>query len=157
MWWTDRLSSCFESQSRHKKAVSRSRSNGPTYNKISLTRYKSILIWTLLVADTLPCWSVGRSVCPSVHHIFEFRRVFALLLLPNCPRLDCRVSGYDQIKFFCSLKSVRARFYCSRRIGGEERLRITIEPLATTYVICGDEWRSNLVRTTVTNGYWRNN
>ena len=42
-----------------------------------------------LVADTrlytLPCRSVG--------HIFEFRAVFALLLLPNRPRLDCRVSG----------------------------------------------------------------
>ena len=33
--------------------------------------------------------SVGRLV----GHIFEFRAVFALLLLPNCPRLDCRVSG----------------------------------------------------------------
>ena len=37
--------------------------------------------------------SVGRSVGPSVRHIFEFRAVFALLLLPNRPRLDCRVSG----------------------------------------------------------------
>ena len=46
-----------------------------------------------LVADTrlytLPCWSVG----PSVRHIFEFRAGFAVLLLPNRPRLDCRVSG----------------------------------------------------------------
>ena len=33
--------------------------------------------------------SVGRSV----HNIFEFRAVFALLLLPNRPRLNCRVSG----------------------------------------------------------------
>ena len=40
-----------------------------------------------LVADTLPCQWVGRSV----HNIFELRAVFALL--PNCPRLDCRVSG----------------------------------------------------------------
>ena len=41
---------------------------------------------------TTPCcvgWYVGMSVC----HIFEFRAVFALLLLPNRPRLDCRVSG----------------------------------------------------------------
>ena len=37
--------------------------------------------------------SVGRSVRPSVRHIFDFRAVFALLLLPNRPRLDCRVSG----------------------------------------------------------------
>ena len=33
--------------------------------------------------------SVGRSVS----HIFELRAVFALLLLPNRLRLDCRVSG----------------------------------------------------------------
>ena len=31
--------------------------------------------------------SVGRSVCPSVRHIFEFWAVFALLLLLNHPRL----------------------------------------------------------------------
>ena len=37
--------------------------------------------------------SVRRSVRRSVSHIFEFRAVFALLLLPNRPRLDCRVSG----------------------------------------------------------------
>ena len=46
--------------------------------------------------DSTPCRvgrSVGRSVGPSVRHIFEFRAVFALLLLPNRPRLDCRVSG----------------------------------------------------------------
>ena len=38
--------------------------------------------------------SVGMSVCQSVHHIFEFRAVFTLLLLPNRLRLDCRVSGF---------------------------------------------------------------
>ena len=47
----------------------------------------------LLVADTrlytLPC----RSVRPSVPNIFELRAVFALPLLPNHPRLSCRVSG----------------------------------------------------------------
>ena len=52
---------------------------------------------TFLVADTrlytLPCRSVGLSVGRSVGHIFEFRAVFVLLLLPNRPRLDCRVSG----------------------------------------------------------------
>ena len=37
--------------------------------------------------------SVGPSVRPSVRHIFDFRAIFALLLLPNRPRLDCRVSG----------------------------------------------------------------
>ena len=54
-----------------------------------------------LVADTrlytLPCWSgrpsIRRSVRPSVRNIFELRSVLALLLLPNRPRLYCRVSG----------------------------------------------------------------
>ena len=45
---------------------------------------------------TTPCRvspSVGPSVGPLVRHIFEFQAVFELLLLPNQPRLDCRVSG----------------------------------------------------------------
>ena len=50
-------------------------------------------LYLFLVAETrlyiLPCRSVG----PSVRHIFEFRAVFALLLLPSRPRLECRVSG----------------------------------------------------------------
>ena len=33
------------------------------------------------------------SVGPSVRHIDKFRPNFAVLLLPNRPRLDCRVSG----------------------------------------------------------------
>ena len=37
--------------------------------------------------------SVHRFVGPSVHIIFEFRAVSALLLLPNRSRLDFRVSG----------------------------------------------------------------
>ena len=52
--------------------------------------------------------SVGRSVCPSVRHIFEFRAVFALLLLPNRPRLDCRVSGL--------VSSVRDRLSLTSRL-----------------------------------------
>ena len=47
----------------------------------------------LLVVDTwlytLPCWSVR----PSVDCVSELWAVFALLVLPNHPRLDCRVSG----------------------------------------------------------------
>ena len=46
--------------------------------------------------------SVGRSVCPSVHHIFEFRAVFALLLLPNRPQLDCHVSGLVSTPYWIS-------------------------------------------------------
>ena len=36
---------------------------------------------------------VGMSVGPSKGHISEFRAVFALVPLPNCPRVSCRVSG----------------------------------------------------------------
>ena len=57
------------------------------------------LLPSFLVADTrlytLPCRSVGTSFHPS-RNIFELRAVFALLLLPNHPRLDCRVSGLVQ-------------------------------------------------------------
>ena len=47
------------------------------------------------------------SVRPSVgpwRNIFEFWAVFALLLLPNCPRLDCRVSGLVLLQLFNSWK-----------------------------------------------------
>ena len=37
--------------------------------------------------------SGGSSVRPSVQNIYELRAVYAMLLLPNHPRLDCRVSG----------------------------------------------------------------
>ena len=60
-----------------------------------------IIQWSLsgvfLVADMRLhlAVSVGRcvSVRPPVRHIFEIWAVFALLPLPNRPRLDCRVSG----------------------------------------------------------------
>ena len=69
-------------------------------NRISATMKKNILCqvcWscfqTFLVADTrlytLPCRSVDRQI----RHISELRAVFASMLLPNRPRLDCRVSG----------------------------------------------------------------
>ena len=58
------------------------------------------LMTLILDADTrlytLPCRSVRPSVRPS-RNIFEFRAVFALLLLSNRPRLDCRVSGLVQL------------------------------------------------------------
>ena len=51
----------------------------------------------ILVADkrlyTLLCRSVRRSVRWSVYNIFAIQAVFDLVLLPNCVRLDCRVSG----------------------------------------------------------------
>ena len=50
--------------------------------------------------------SVGRSV----GHIFEFRAFFALPLLPNRPRLDCRVSGLvSYCCCCCSLQSCNIR------------------------------------------------
>ena len=48
------------------------------------------------LTNSTPC-CVGCSVGRSVGHIFEFRVVFILLLLPNRPRLDCRVSGLVSI------------------------------------------------------------
>ena len=74
--------------------------------------------FSFVVADTrlniLPCRSVGRSVRPSVRHIFEFRAVFTLLLLPNCPRLDCRVSGLVEFRavFTLLLLPNRPRLDC---------------------------------------------
>ena len=58
-------------------------------------------IWIFfLVADMSVTRSVCLSVCPSVRpsvhlsrNIFKFQAVFAFLLLPNRPRLDCRVSS----------------------------------------------------------------
>ena len=56
---------------------------------------REVRFWSLLFsrghATLHLAVSVGRSVGRSV--TFEFRAVFALLLLPNRPRLDCRVSG----------------------------------------------------------------
>ena len=54
-----------------------------------------------LVADTQLhlAVSVGPSVRRSVGNISELRAIFALLLLPNRPRLDCRVSGLVLIDF----------------------------------------------------------
>ena len=80
---------------------------------IIVTVRSSLMVLARLVTYTrlysLPCrsvgrsvgrsvsWPAGRSVGPSVHasvrHIDKFRPNFAVLLLPNRPRLDCRVSG----------------------------------------------------------------
>ena len=54
-------------------------------------KFKSVFVFSHGHATT-PC-HVGRSVDLSVSHFVELPSVFALLLLPNCPRLDCRVSG----------------------------------------------------------------
>ena len=48
----------------------------------------SLLLFKWRIRDSTP-YRVGRSV----RQISEFRAFFAVLLLPNCPRLDCRVSG----------------------------------------------------------------
>ena len=61
--------------------------------------YKLGLPWAILIY-TDRIFSRGHatlhlavSVGMSVRHISEFLAVFAVLLLPNRPRLDCRVSG----------------------------------------------------------------
>ena len=45
--------------------------------------------------------SVGPSVRWSVRHVFELRTVLELLLRPNHPRLDCRVSGLVSVMLRC--------------------------------------------------------
>ena len=62
---------------------------------------------TFLVATLHLAVSVGRSV----RHISEFRAVFALLLLPNRPRLDCRVSGLVLRKIKKEFFSIFLQFY----------------------------------------------
>ena len=73
-----------------------------------------------LVADTRLhlAVSVGTSVGRYVGHIFEFRAVFALLLLPNRPRLDCRVSGL--VLFSCGCTQLYTKLCPSlgRWVGG---------------------------------------
>ena len=54
--------------------------------------------------------SVGRSVRPSVGHISKLRAVFAVLLLPNRPRLDCRVSGLVLLNYLRQKSCIRAFF-----------------------------------------------
>ena len=72
----------------------------------------SKFILTIDLNSSLSLFSGGHatlhlavSVGPSVSHIFEFQAVFALLLLPNRPRLDCCVFGlvfeYDPVDLFC--------------------------------------------------------
>ena len=48
---------------------------------------------TLLFSRGHATLNLAVSVRPSVGHISELRAVFALLLLPNRPQLDCHVSG----------------------------------------------------------------
>ena len=48
----------------------------------------------LLLLNSNFCWLyLNKTIFSRGRHIYEFGAVFALLLLPNHPRLDCRVSG----------------------------------------------------------------
>ena len=47
-----------------------------------------------LYNTNLPLYWTWHSVRWSLRNIFEFQAVFALLLLPKCPWLDCHVSGF---------------------------------------------------------------
>ena len=60
------------------------------------------------------------SVGPSVRHIFELRAVFALLLLPNRPRLDCRVSSLVSNQYDAVMIGAVSR---TRRPGSNPRLK----------------------------------
>ena len=85
-------------QRRRKKAKCdgpNDRQMGRAGSRAASTRLESRKLLIFLVGHvTLHLvMSVDRSVRPSVRNMFEFRAVFALLLLPNRPQLDCRVSG----------------------------------------------------------------
>jgi len=60
---------------------------------VSFCLFVSLHVFVCLFMSSHVCWSVG----PSVRLIVEFRVVFALLLLPNHPWLDCWVSGLFEI------------------------------------------------------------
>ena len=64
--------------------------------------------------------SVGRSVGRSVGQIFDSRVVFALPLLPNRPRLDCRVSG-----LVVSQNAITGTFYEGDSVGLHRSDRVT--------------------------------
>ena len=87
-------------------------------------------LFLFLVADTRLhlAVSVGPSVCrsvgPSVHHIFEFRVVFALLLLPNCPRLDCRVSSLVSVRLYES------------RVQVQKQIKFVLSQVQVSCVMC---------------------
>ena len=58
------------------------------FKRRQATRWTHLFSFKSRTRDSTPC-----CVGPSVGNISEFRAVLALLLLPNRPRLDCRVSG----------------------------------------------------------------
>ena len=66
------------------------------------TNARDLGLMTFFSRYTLPCRSLSLSVRPSVQHISELRAVFALLLLPNRPRLSCCVSSLiSEVNFIC--------------------------------------------------------
>ena len=71
---------------------------------------------SFLVADTRLQLgvSVGPSICWSVHHISEFQSIFAVLLLPNRPRLDCRVSGLVSLGKSLMFKWKKLKWNCQK-------------------------------------------
>ena len=88
-----------------KKGIIEKRENESNHGKLKKNPYVILkAVYSRGHATLYLAASVGQWVRPSVRHIFEFRAVFAPLLLPNRPRLYCRVSGMPCITFF-SLRS----------------------------------------------------
>ena len=75
--------------------------------------------------------SVRPSFCPSVHHIFEFRAVFTLLLLPNHPPLDCRVSGLVDFRMHKKIKNLKML----RMDGHTDRPESHVHPSKTISIV----------------------
>ena len=53
----------------------------------------SLLDWRRLFSHGQATLHLAVSGGPFVQNIYELRAVYAILLLPNRPRLDCRVAG----------------------------------------------------------------
>ena len=73
-------------------------------------------------------------VCLSVHHIFEFRAVLASLLLPNYPRLDCRVSSLVSVIsgiVFLPTKRIKNDNELLSVLVGIPSLAVSLEPGST--------------------------
>ena len=68
---------------------------------------------------------------PSVHHIFEFRAVFTLLLLPNHPPLDCRVSGLVDFRMHKKIKNLKML----RMDGHTDRPESHVHPSKTISIV----------------------
>ena len=67
---------------------------------------------------------VVRSVGQSDHQILKFWAVFAIQLLPNCPRLDCRVSSLVSVRLYES------------RVQVQKQIKFVLSQVQVSCVMC---------------------